>query len=105
MMVYFVGYLFRGPNRDLPEAEGERIQRGHLAYNRRQKLAGRYVLVGPFADQEDPRGLIVMKAESIEAARELMSADPAVRAGVLRVELRPWYGVKGITAMPPSGVE
>ncbi|HET9952016.1 MAG TPA: inositol monophosphatase family protein [Candidatus Eisenbacteria bacterium] len=105
MMVYFVGYLFLGPNQGLSEAEGERVQKEHLAYNRRQKLAGRYVLVGPFADREDPRGLIVMKAESIEAAREMMSADPAVRAGVLRVELRPWYAAKGITAVPPPGGE
>lgn len=102
MMVYFVGYLFRGPNQGLPDAEGDRLQREHLAYMRRQKEAGRYLLTGPFADREDPRGLVVMRAESIDAAREIMEADPAVRAGVFRVVLRPWYAAKGITVVPPS---
>jgi len=102
MMVYFVGYLFRGPNQGLPEAEGERLQKEHLAYMRRQKEAGRYILTGPFADREDPRGLVVMRAESIDAAREIMQADPAVRAGVFRAELRPWYAAKGIAVVPPS---
>jgi len=101
MALYFVGTLFRGPNQAVSEAEGDRIQREHLAYMRRQKDAGRYILTGPFADREDPRGLVVMTAESIEAARELMEADPAVRAGTLRAELRPWYAAKGIAVVPP----
>ncbi len=102
MMVYFVGYLFLGPNRDLSEAEGDRIQREHLAYNRRQRELEHYVLVGPFADGGDPRGQIVMRAESIEAAKAIVAGDPAVLAGVLRVELRPWYAAKGITVVPPT---
>ena len=105
MSVYFVGYLFKGPNHDLPEAEGDRIQREHLAYMRRQKEHGHYILTGPFADGADPRGLIVMRAEAIEAANAIVGADPAVRAGVLRAEIRPWYSAKGIAIVPPvSGV-
>ena len=105
MMVYFVGHLFLGPNQDLPGSEGDRIQKEHLAYMRRQSEAGHYILTGPFADREDPRGLLVMRAESIEAAREIVAADPAVRAGVLRVEIRPWYAAKGIAVVPPVADE
>jgi len=101
MMLYFVGTLFLGPNRDLPEAEGDRVQREHLAYMRRHMERGNYILTGPFADGEDPRGLLVMQAESVEAARAIVEADPAVRAGVLRVEIRPWYSAKGIEIVPP----
>ncbi|MEK7347352.1 MAG: inositol monophosphatase family protein [Candidatus Eisenbacteria bacterium] len=103
MTVYFVGYLFVGPNRELPEAEGDRIQREHLAYMRGQMERGNYTLTGPFTDGGDPRGLIVMRAESIEAARALVEADPAVRAGVLRAEIRPWYSAKGIGIYPGRG--
>ncbi len=103
MMVYFVGYLFLGANRDIPAAEDDRIQREHLAYMRRQMEAGNYILTGPFADGGDPRGLLVMRAESIEAARAVVEADPAVRAGVLRVEIRPWYSAKGIGTYPGDG--
>jgi uncharacterized protein YciI len=71
---------------------------------RKQKLAGNYILTGPFADREDPRGLLVMRAESIEAAHAFVEQDPAVRAGVLRAELRPWYAAKGIAVVPPSGI-
>ena len=85
MMVYFVGHLFRGPNQGLSEADGDRVQREHLAHMRRQQEAGHYVLTGPFADDLDPRGLIVMRAESLEAAQALAAADPAVREGLLRV--------------------
>lgn len=102
MTVYYVGYLYRGPNTEVSEADGDRIQREHLTYMRRQKEAGRYILTGPFADREDPRGLIVMRAESLEAARAVVEADPAVRAGTLRAELRPWYSAKGIAVVPPG---
>ncbi len=102
MMVYFVGQLFRGPNQGLSEAEGDRVQREHLAYMRRQKEAGHYLLTGPFADDLDPRGLIVMRAESLEAAQALAAADPALREGFLRVEIRPWYSAKGIEIVPPA---
>ena len=101
MMVYFVGYLFAGPKRDLPESEADRIQREHRAYMRRQKELGHYVLSGPFADSADPRGQVVMRVESIEEAQAIVAADPAVRAGVLRVEIRPWYSAKGIAVVPP----
>jgi myo-inositol-1(or 4)-monophosphatase len=102
MMLYYVGWLYRGPNRDVSDAEGERLQRAHLAYIRRQKEAGKYLLSGPFADEADPRGILIMKAESMEEAQALVAADPAVQAGVLRMELRPWYSAKGIAIVPPS---
>ena len=103
MMVYFLGHLFRGPNQGDSKAEGDRVQREHLAYMRRQNEAGHYLLSGPFADDLDPRGMIVMRAESLEAAQALAAADPAVRAGFLRVEIRPWYSAKGIGIYPDAG--
>jgi uncharacterized protein YciI len=103
MTVYYLASLHLGPNRDLPEGEGDRIQREHLAYIRRQKEAGKYLLSGPFADGADPRGILVIRADSMEEAESLCAADPAVRAGVLRMEIRPWYSSKGITIVPPAG--
>ncbi len=102
MMLYYVGWLHRGPNQDLSEEEGDRIQRAHLAYIRRQKDAGKYLLSGPFADKADPRGILVIRAASREEAEALAAADPAVQAGALRLELRPWYSAKGITIVPPN---
>jgi myo-inositol-1(or 4)-monophosphatase len=102
MALYYVAWLHRGPNRDVADEEGDRIQRAHLAYIRRQKDAGKFVLSGPFADGEDPRGMLVMKAETREEAEALVAGDPAVEAGVLRMDVRPWYSAKGIAIVPPT---
>ncbi len=51
------------------------------------------VAAGPFLDEEEkPTGsLIIIEAESMQAAREIAAQDPYGRAGVFeKVEIRPW---------------
>ena len=61
----------------------------HQAYIRRQIEKKVYMLVGPVTDGGRIRGLTILTAASIEEARRIVEADPAVQAKILEVEVRP----------------
>ena len=98
MTTYYMGLIYRGENWT-PERTPEtmRIQKEHLANISRLAKTGELLLAGPFGDDTDLRGVFVFEVDSLEKAEELVRTDPAVKAGRLRVELHPWYAVKGIT--------
>jgi hypothetical protein len=50
--------------------------------------AGRAILAGPCLDQTF--GIVIVRAHSLEEARSLMQADPAVRNGIMSAELHPF---------------
>jgi uncharacterized protein len=94
---YTLVLLLRGPRAH--EYEGEeldRLQEAHLAHLRSLRERGVILAGGPFDDQEDEtfRGMSLY-AVPVEDARALAAADPAVRAGRLRVEVMTWYTPKG----------
>ncbi len=90
---------------EYPEAKLQEIQAAHLAHLRRMAREGHLVVAGPFDDQDDlgKRGLALYRVGGVEEARRLAEADPAVRAGRLKVEVMTWYTEKGALAFP--GVE
>ena len=53
---------------------------------------GKLIVAGPFLDDKDIRGIFIFNVGSIEEAKKLTESDPAVKAGVLSMELHPWYG-------------
>ena len=65
-------------NRELVES--------HVAYLRKLKAEERLVLCGPFTDY--PGGMVVISAESAEAAVLTAEADPFIAAGCKTYELR-----------------
>jgi uncharacterized protein len=84
------------------EAELARIQAEHLAHHARLRESGQVVTNGPVRDQPDPslRGLTFYRTGSLEKARQLAEADPAVRAGRLAVEIMTWYCAPGTMSKP-----
>jgi uncharacterized protein YciI len=58
----------------------------HIAHLGRLDDADRLVLAGPFCGS--PGGMIVVRAEDHESARAIADADPFVRDGFERYELR-----------------
>ncbi len=98
MTTYYMGLIYRGENWTAERTpETMRIQKEHLANISRLAKTGELLLAGPFGDDTDLRGIFVFEVDSLEKAEELVRTDPAVKAGRLRVELHPWYAVKGIT--------
>ncbi len=79
---------------DTPERA--EIQKQHLAHLTKMADAGRLVLAGPLLDDGTIRGLLIYKAASIEEARAWAEADPAIKAGRLKVEMHPWMVRRGI---------
>jgi uncharacterized protein len=92
MRRYVMAFLTAGPNQDLSPERAAELQRGHMAHIQAMAAAGKLVMAGPFLDGGQMRGIFLFAVDSIEEAEALTAADPAVQAGRLGMELRPWYG-------------
>jgi uncharacterized protein len=84
----------------------ERIQSDHVAYHAALREAGQIVTNGPVSDQVDEtlRGLTFYRTGSLDEARRLAEADPAVRAGRLAVDVMRWYCPAGTMVQRGSAV-
>lgn len=93
MKKYVIAFLYRGDRvSDYSEAERAEIQKGHMANIIKLAEEGKMVLAGPFFGNEELRGLFFFSVESLEEAKVLTESDPAVKAGVLKMDLKEWYG-------------
>ncbi|HZS09563.1 MAG TPA: SUMF1/EgtB/PvdO family nonheme iron enzyme [Blastocatellia bacterium] len=91
--------LRRGPNWAAERTpETERIQEGHMAHIHRMAEAGKLLAAGPMGDDGELRGIFIFRAASIDEVNALAAADPAVKAGRLKIEALSWSGPKGIGA-------
>lgn len=96
MKKYVMAFLKKGPNRDQGPEEAARLQKAHLKNIGRMANRGLLVLAGPFFDDGEIRGIYIFNVETVEEAEALTETDPAIRAGRLVMELRPWYGTAGL---------
>ncbi len=87
-----------------PDAAG-RLQRQHLGHLEAMRAAGHLLVAGPLLDQPDPRlrGICIYRAGSLERAREMASADPAVKAGQLEIEAMQWRTRPDALTIKPVG--
>ena len=92
MRKYVMAFLKRGPNRDLEPEKAAELQMAHLENIGRMAEAGKLALAGPFLDDGDLRGIYIFNVETVEEAKMLTETDPAIQAGSLVMELKPWYG-------------
>jgi len=92
MKRYVLANLIEGPNRDQDSTTAALLQRAHLDNITKLAEAGKLVLAGPFLDKGAVRGIYIFDVETVEEARRLTATDPAIKAGRLKMELRPWYG-------------
>ena len=100
--------LLRRPEnpREYDDAELTHIQHEHLAHHARLRASGQVVTNGPVIDPPDPalRGLTFYRTGSLQEARRLAEADPAVLAGRLAVEIMTWYCPPGTMSKPGRAV-
>ncbi len=99
MKRYVMTFLRKGQNRSLDSATGAALQIAHLKNIIRLADEGKLIVAGPFFDDQPVRGIYIFNVASIEEARELTATDPAIKAGVLEMELRPWYGSAALIAV------
>lgn len=96
MKSYVMAFLKRGPNRDRDSSEAAALQRAHLENIGRLAEAGKLVLAGPFLDTGELRGIYLFAVPTVAEAEALTATDPAIQAGSLVMELKPWYGSAAI---------
>ena len=96
MKQYVMAFLKAGPNRDRSPEEAAELQKAHMDNIGRLAEAGKLVLAGPFMDNSELRGIYIFNVKTIEEARALTETDPAIQAGSLVMELKPWYGSAGL---------
>jgi uncharacterized protein YciI len=101
---YTLVFLRRPPDApNLPEAELESLQKGHLAFHDRMREEGRVLFNGPLSGQPDEslRGIAVYRT-SVDEARRLAEQDPSVQAGRLAVDVFTWYMQPGVLGDRPA---
>tara|TARA_R110000850_G_scaffold75602_4_gene164659 strand:- start:471 stop:893 length:423 start_codon:yes stop_codon:yes gene_type:complete len=97
MKQYFMVFLKSGPTRSQTPEEAAEIQKNHLAHIGWMAEQGYVDIAGPFGDDGDVRGILVMRVPTKERAEELAAMDPAVKAGRLIMEIHPWWAAVGST--------
>lgn len=101
MTTYYFCLLTRGPKAGTgTKEEAQQYQRGHMDNMQRLADAGKLLVAGPFADGGDWRGIFILKCTSLDEAKALVATDPAVAAGRLHADVRPWMTAKGYIRDP-----
>ena len=100
MQTYYFVFLNSGLKRSRSDEEAQKIQSEHLAHINSLFEAGKLKLAGPFLDNSEMRGIMILDVSSEEEAREITGNDPAVIAGSLTAVIKPWYGPKNLKVEP-----
>lgn len=93
---YWFVMLLKGPNRSQDSAAAAKIQEGHMSNMARLHKEGKLKVAGPFGDGGDWVGLFIFDAsapgcKTKEEIELLVKTDPAVIAGRLTYDIRPWW--------------
>jgi uncharacterized protein YciI len=101
MKTYVMAFLLAGDRvSEYTQEEKVEIQKGHMANINRLAEMGKLILAGPFINGGEKRGIFVFDVPTKAEAEELTNTDPAVQAGVLKMELVEWYGSAALMMIP-----
>jgi len=91
---YFFVMLTKGPHRNQDSATAAKIQDGHLSNIRRLGSLGKILVAGPFGDDGDWLGIFIFDCKTREEVEAYLKTDPAIAAGRLNYDIRPWWTAK-----------
>lgn len=92
MKKYVMAFLKSGKVKIEDKTEAQNLQNAHMQNIQKMAADGYLVLAGPFFENPEIRGIYIFNVTSVDEARKLTETDPAIQAGVLEMELYPWYG-------------
>ena len=95
MKQYWFVMLKKGPKRDQPADEAQTLQAGHMANMEAYAARGILQIAGPMMDDGDIRGIFILDVPDRAGAEAMCNDDPAVKAGRLSCDIRPWLSQKG----------
>ncbi len=88
---YWFVMLTKGVNRSQDSVTAAKIQDGHMVNITRMYYEGKLKVAGPFGDDGDWRGIFIFDCETKAEVEKLLATDPAVIAGRLAYDIRPWW--------------
>ena len=101
MKKYVMAFLYSGDRAaEYTKEERAEIQKGHMDNITKLAEMGKLILAGPFFGNESLRGIFIFDVETKEEATALTNTDPAIIAGVLKMELKEWYGSAAVMMIP-----
>ena len=68
-------------------AEDEKIMGEHFQYLKQLLTEGKLIVAGPITNEKKPFGIIILKCDSLDEAKEIMKKDPSVISGIQNLEL------------------
>lgn len=92
-----IGLVHTGRAWDQNRALGEqKLIAEHLAYLGRLMEAGEVAQAGPVIDTEhgpaeDGLVALIIYTVNVRRAQQIAASDPAVRGGLIALDIRPWY--------------
>jgi uncharacterized protein YciI len=103
MKPYVLAMLQTADTKPRPQDELKAVFDGHMNNIERLAEEGKLLVAGPFYGIDKVpgswRGLFVLNTSDTAEARSWVQSDPAVQAGVFRVELAPWYSSGALQAV------
>jgi uncharacterized protein len=90
MAKYYLTLLIADP-KTTDAAAAQNFMLPHLWEIRHNLDNKKYVSAGPIDGTSELRGLFVINADSLAAARALAQNDPMVKAGLLKAEVHTWW--------------
>src|ERR1700756_5225247 len=97
---YVMCFLRTGPNKSLSADSSKKIQAAHLQNIKKLADEGKLVVAGPFIDETELEGIFIFNVPTVEEAQKQTNTAPAVKAGVLVMELHPWYCSAALIEVP-----
>jgi uncharacterized protein YciI len=88
---YWFVMLLKGPVRNQDSATAAKIQKGHMDNMDKMYYDGKLKVAGPFGDGKDWQGIFIFDCATKEEVEALLKTDPAIAAGRLIADIRPWY--------------
>ena len=89
---YWFVMLKTGPKQEPDSAKKARLFDGHMANIIRLYNEGILKVSGPFGKNDFRwRGIFIFDCKTKEEAEKFISNDPAIAAGLLAVDIAPWY--------------
>lgn len=92
---YFMVLYKEVSQTNLDLANTNDLQKRHLAYLRNLEKEGIISLSGPVEGRGSIQGISVFNTPSQRMADSIANLDPLVRAGLIEVEVYPWWVTKG----------
>ena len=93
MKMYVMVILKTGERKEYSESFSDSCFRGHMDNINRLVKAHKMIVAGPFEKNDKSfRGIFILDVKTIDEARELLKADPAVSEKILEAEYFHWYG-------------